>query len=635
MGNYNSCFDYELMEQAANNLDETYNNINLEGFSASISNAVSCLESYDNTHDVMKNHLDNLLDYVSRIESSGEEFSSLCTGIKGGIEAYEDAEGSILLFLNKFANVIEKDLGNEKVASYIRDGKVTEDTMATSSSEFQSGATKEVTEFISNYAKYIDDNCPSNYTSSEEWREALKAKYEALGYSSYDASDLAYADMAKWRTAQTGAEVTTSAISEFAEEAYTDLEETVKTEYNELVDKYKNLGVTEEQAKELATAESEYVDANELTKESTDSWVHSESSKKYSEWQKLREKYGITEESSNNSGTASEQSADPGTKDTTTDSGNGGGGNSSGNDIQPRKTSTGTGNSSSGTNSSSQNNNSSSPSENNSLSQNQNTPSNGTEEKPSNGNENSVISEGEEKVPETPSEEKPSTTPEPETPPSNNNSNNNQTNTGENANNSGVVNNTPSTGGNTNNGNNYYAPSNNNGGGNYNSGASSNTPTTGTGTPNENASTTTPSAPESDAGINDNSGETLDVISIDKDGGKSSASTSSNDGGSVVPTILGVGVAGAAAVAGAKILHDKKKKENEYIYEEDGSTESDNSFANLESYTGDDTVDTTDTMSPGKYRAGSANNLVLEGSPSDIKIDESIADIPNQKEELE
>ena len=70
-------------------------------------------------------------------------------------------------------------------------------------------------------------------------------------------------------------------------------------------------------------------------------------------------------------------------------------------------------------------------------------------------------------------------------------------------------------------------------------------------------------------------------------------------------------------------------------YEEDGSTESDNSFANLESYTGDDTVDTTDTMSPGKYRAGSANNLVLEGSPSDIKIDESIADIPNQKEELE
>lgn len=279
----------------------------------------------------------------------------------------------------------------------------------------------------------------------------------------------------------------------------------------------------------------------------------------------------------------------------------------------------------------------------NNTPQRQENPTPKPEEKPSTPEETPVkeeekeptIIEEEEKVPETPSEEKPSTTPEPETPPSNNNSNNNQTNTGENANNSGVVNNTPSTGGNTNSGNNYYAPNNNNGGGNYNSGASSNTPTTSTGTPNENASTTTPSAPESDAGINDNSGETLDVISIDKDGGKSSASTSSNDGGSVVPTILGVGVAGAAAVAGAKILHDKKKKENEYIYEEDGSTESDNSFANLESYTGDDTVDTTDTMSPGKYRAGSANNLVLEGSPSDIKIDESIADIPNQKEELE
>ena len=125
------------------------------------------------------------------------------------------------------------------------------------------------------------------------------------------------------------------------------------------------------------------------------------------------------------------------------------------------------------------------------------------------------------------------------------------------------------------------------------------------------------------------------MISIDKDGGKSSASTSSNDGGSVVPTILGVGVAGAAAVAGAKILHDKKKKENEYTYEYDNSTSSDNSFADLETYTDNNIEDTADTISPEKYKAGSANDLVLEGNPSDIKIDESIADIPNQKEELE
>ena len=231
----------------------------------------------------------------------------------------------------------------------------------------------------------------------------------------------------------------------------------------------------------------------------------------------------------------------------------------------------------------------------------------------------------------------------------NNNTENNNTNTDNNSNNNNTENNNTNTNNNqntnnsqTNSGGNsnsstYYPPSNNgNSGSSSNGGASTNTPITGAGTPNENASTTTPSAPESDAGIVDNTGETLDVISIDRDGGKSSANTSSNDGGSVIPTILEVGVAGAAAVAGAKIIHDKKKNEseNEYSYEEN-STDNDNNFTNLDSYGEDYTADTSITMSPGKYKAGSANNLVLEDAPSNIRIDDSIADIPNQKEELE
>lgn len=241
-----------------------------------------------------------------------------------------------------------------------------------------------------------------------------------------------------------------------------------------------------------------------------------------------------------------------------------------------------------------------------------------------------TIIEEEEKVPETPPKEENSTGTETSTPPSNNN---NQTNTDT------TINTNPSTGTNTNS-NNNYVPNNNSGGnynsssgGNYNSSGNSNAPVTNAGTPNENASTTTPSAPESDAGITDKTGETLDVISIDKNGGKASASTSSNDGGSVVPTILGVGVAGAAAVAGAKIIHDRKQKSNEYSYEED-TDNNDNSFSNLETYTGNDTEDTS-IISPEKYKAGSANDLVLESAPADIKIDDSIANIPNQKEELE
>lgn len=627
MGELNSCFDHKRIKETKDNIEGIYDNAVFSCFNQNLENLIASLPYYDENHDVISKNIETLETYTSKIEKCSSDFENLYTAIESSIKAYDDAESATLLFLTDLAKIISDDLGNKQVAGYINDGTVNKNTLADDTSEFMENVTEAVKKQISSYAMYLDETCPEGYSSAEKWKEALEEKYEALGYSSYDASDLASAEMAKWRTAQTGAKVTTNAISEFAEETYTDMEETVKTEYNELVDKYKDLGATEKQAKELATAESEYIDASDLAKESPDNWAYSDSSKKYSEWQKLKEEYGITEESSNNSGTASEQNTDPGTKDPTTDSGNsGGGGNSSGNDIQPRKTSTGTGNSSSGTNSSSQNNNSSSPSENNSSSQNQNTPSNGTEEKPSNGNENSVISEGEEQVPETPNEEKPSTTPEPNNPPADNNNNNNN-----NTNNGGSINNNPSNGGN----NSYYPPSNNgnsggsSSGGNYTGGGSSNAPSTGTGTPNDNVSTTTPSAPESDANITDNTGETLDVISIDKNSGTSSASTSSNDGGSVIPTILGVGVAGAAAVAGAKIIHDKKQKENEYSYEED--TENNSSFSELDPYTEDASV----TMTPGSYKAGSANNLVLEGTPEDIKIDESIANIPNKNEELE
>ena len=69
-----------------------------------------------------------------------------------------------------------------------------------------------------------------------------------------------------------------------------------------------------------------------------------------------------------------------------------------------------------------------------------------------------------------------------------------------------------------------------------------------------------------------NSGETLDVISIDKDT-TNSPSTSSNDGGSVIPAVLGIGVAGAAVAGGAKIIHDKKNKDEMYSYDDEESEE--------------------------------------------------------------
>lgn len=214
-------------------------------------------------------------------------------------------------------------------------------------------------------------------------------------------------------------------------------------------------------------------------------------------------------------------------------------------------------------------------------------------------------------------------------PPTNNNNGNNSNN----SNNTNNSNNNSSTsrpgtpvGGNNNTGSSYRPSGNNN---HY---ATSNNdqitpPTTEDGT---NISETTPSAPESDTNISSSAGEELDVISIDRGNNKtSSASAGSNDGGNVVPTILGVGVAAGAAVAGAKYIKDKKEKDNTY---EDNIGEED-AF----SYLGDYEGDLSDENAPKstKYKAGNVNKLVLDDSDGEVKIEDNYQEPTEQKEELE
>ena len=210
-------------------------------------------------------------------------------------------------------------------------------------------------------------------------------------------------------------------------------------------------------------------------------------------------------------------------------------------------------------------------------------------------------------------------------PPTNNNGNNGNNTNNSNNNSSTSRPGTP-VGGNNNTGSSYRPSGNNN---HY---ATSNNdqitpPTSEDGT---NISETTPSAPESDTNISSSAGEELDVISIDRGNNKtSSASASSNDGGNVVPTILGVGVAAGAAVAGAKYIKDKKEKDNTY---EDNIGEED-AF----SYLGDYEGDLSDENAPRttKYKAGNVNKLVLDDSDGEVKIEDNYQEPTEQKEELE
>lgn len=657
MGNLNSCFDYDAVSSSVQNLSTAIDNnaTSLSQLEGNIASAVESFRTYDKTHDVLEEYIESLSEARDSIIQGRQALEEFRANVFSCVSLFQDAEGDIENKLSEFANGIKNNFGNATVAGYISRGLVTADTLATTREEFIGGATDEVKDFLTDYAMYNDDYYPSEYNSVEEWKMNLIKQYTDQGYSSYDAEDLACAEMAKYRLSKTEADVTENAISEFASTQYSELQTQVDSEYQELLDKYQELGMDENQAKELATAESEYRDAEnefqEIQGDNVKAWVweHSTAKKRYDEWQALKEEYGIADAESTTTESNTETTSPTSTSEsstssaTTSSSGYSSSTNSSGVQYRTQSYSAssnsgastgsviGSSSNSGGTSSSAPSNNTSTPTpseppstsgETSTPSETPSTPETSTPSGENNGTSGPIIEE------EVPTEE----TPNPgETTNTENNTGTTtpSTNTGESNTNASPS--TPPSSGNNNTG---YVPfgNNNNNGNVSNSGGSFEDPGTST-TPNENVSTTTPSAPDSDAGIKDNSGETLDVISIDKEPGDTPSPTP-NDGGSVIPAILGVGVAGAAIAGGAKILHDKKNKDKMYSYD-DEETEDNNKFSYSNSYEYNSSEVGAQEAPAEKYKAGSANKLVLEDAPENINIDNSIADIPNGKEELE
>ena len=641
MGNLNTCFDYGIMKETTNKLKEACDEVSLEAVGNNLDTDIGRLENYDKTHNVLSAHIDTLSSYIPKIKSMGNKMDELNNAIQEGIAIFKSSEDSIEEKLNKFADVIENTLGNSVVAGYIKDGTVNANTFTDDSDAFLLGAAEYVKDYISSYAMFTDKNCPEGYENSEGWREALIEKYQEMGYSSYDARDLADLEMATWRVKQTGAEITTEAVSEFAfinDEAsgenlsLGELTDKVSDEYETLVTKYKEYGLTDEQARELATAESEYTDAkavaDKVTSTSGDYRAISTAHDKKIAWEELKEQYGISD--------TKDQTPpdDPGGGDDS-DGDTGGTGGDNGGDYPedndgPSSTQARVEDPSPNPSPSDTPNKvekpTTDPTPEETPSDNTDTPSDNTGDNSNTGTDPETPSTGDDNNNTNTDNDSNNTKPD-----GGNNSNNNtggNTNTGSGSNTNHGNTSRPS--GNTGNNSGYYVPGNNNGGG-----TSSTPPTTPSAGENGNAATTTPSAPDSDAGIIDNSGEELDVISIDK-GSSAKPSTSSNDGGSVIPAILGVGVAGAAGVAGVKYIKNKKEKDNEY--EDESINEDENSFSYIGDYqeNTDTSNDSYNAMPTGeKYKAGNVNKLVLDDAPENIKIEESMNDTTNQKEELE
>ena len=136
---------------------------------------------------------------------------------------------------------------------------------------------------------------------------------------------------------------------------------------------------------------------------------------------------------------------------------------------------------------------------------------------------------------------------------------------------------------------------------------------------------------------NPNKGSALDVISIDKDSETPNVDTSG--GGSAIPAVLGVGVAGAAGVAGIHYIQKKNKTDDEYYEDESDETNNDSSSSYLSNYNAQNIDTISDDNASGgeptqKYRAGSMNELSLDDG-ADVNFDDGNTIVAPQREELE
>ena len=124
----------------------------------------------------------------------------------------------------------------------------------------------------------------------------------------------------------------------------------------------------------------------------------------------------------------------------------------------------------------------------------------------------------------------------------------------------------------------------------------------------------------------------LDVISVGNTG-------TDKSGGSVIPAILGTGVAAAAGAAGIHYIKNKKdqnSQENEYDDENDYDNTTDNSSQELglEETEDDYQISNEIQTETPKYKAGTINKLVLDDGEN-VKINEDASIIAPKNSELE
>ena len=515
-------------------------------------------------------------------------------------ELWEDVDTKDINEISKGLSKVDKILGLTGASTL---SKMFDSVKSADDIEFHTNAL-EIEGFISSTGNISDYYPKDDYKNRDEWKSSLIEKYKKDGYSEKSAKELANLEMAETEVEATGAKKSSLALS-----AITTLKENYKPDGSEASNDKADTGTSENANSGTSTNKASSISANTNTTNnnasSSSSNSNSNGSSNYQarvqETSKTTNNASSNNTSSSNDTTSVQQKVEETTNNTTNNE------------------------NTTSDNSATNNTNNNSQSTNNT---NTNTESNTTTEKPSNTTTNkneTPLSSGTNNSTTTSNNNSiKNNTPTTNTKPTNNSSSNTNThsNAGSNYTSSGNAN------------NNYYAPSNNNSGGGSNSGATSAaTPSTSSG----NTATTTPSAPESDTNIVDNSGENLDVISIDKEP-SSEASTSSGGGGSVIPVVLGVGAAGAAAVGGIKYMKSRKEQQNSY--DEESEDENDSSFSYLGNYdpnnlsVEDNSYEQPTEPQPSKYKAGNVNELVLDDANGNIHIDENLAP-KNQNQELE
>lgn len=206
---YTGCIDLERISTSLDTLtsvENCINNTDLTTYFEDIENLITttnlehgnCITSY-------KDSIDKLYE---KLESTKKQITNLKDALNSTLERFSNVEEVTSNDIKDLSTIYKDTTSSSKINSLLSKNNTI--NISNNINDFNNNLDDSIKDYmVTNTA----NEYPTNYSSSDEWKNSLLKKYENLKLTTSEKEDLVSRDMSVWRQEQTGSKVSSFASS--------------------------------------------------------------------------------------------------------------------------------------------------------------------------------------------------------------------------------------------------------------------------------------------------------------------------------------------------------------------------------------------------------------------------------------